>query len=94
MSADAKNGVPDLERQISAPRRFGCSDDPKVGCSCPMPKPRRTRKNLENVCEHGDHPAPAGVRYCSVACAECEALEPPAGRECAGRCGFQGVKNG
>lgn len=26
----------------------------------------------ENVCEHGDHPAPAGKRFCSEACERCE----------------------
>lgn len=26
----------------------------------------------ENVCEHGDHPAPEGKRFCSPECAECE----------------------
>lgn len=26
----------------------------------------------ENVCEHGDHPAPAGKRFCSYACETCE----------------------
>lgn len=25
-----------------------------------------------NVCEHGDHPAPDGVRFCSDACADCD----------------------
>ena len=24
------------------------------------------------VCEHGDHPAPDGIRFCSAACAKCE----------------------
>ncbi len=26
----------------------------------------------ENCCEHGDHPAPVGHRFCSMACAQCE----------------------
>lgn len=26
----------------------------------------------ENVCEHGDHPAPAGRRFCSFECEACE----------------------
>jgi hypothetical protein len=26
----------------------------------------------ENVCEHGDHPAPDGKRFCSKACEACE----------------------
>ena len=25
-----------------------------------------------NVCEHGDHPAPAGLRYCSTDCERCD----------------------
>ena len=25
-----------------------------------------------NVCEHGDHPAPEGQRFCSRECAECD----------------------
>lgn len=29
-------------------------------------------KAVENVCEHGDHAAPAGKRFCSVACETCE----------------------
>ena len=26
----------------------------------------------ENVCEHGDHPAPAGKRFCGIECEACE----------------------
>lgn len=26
----------------------------------------------ENVCEHGDHPAPPGNRFCSYGCQTCE----------------------
>lgn len=26
----------------------------------------------DNVCEHGDHPAPDGKRFCSPECARCE----------------------
>lgn len=26
----------------------------------------------ENVCEHGDHPAPLNKRFCSTACERCE----------------------
>ena len=41
----------------------------------------------DNVCEHGDHPAPAGQRFCSRACAECELTEHDAERfECVGVC--------
>lgn len=28
-----------------------------------------------NVCEHGDHPAPAGMRFCSLDCERCEGCE-------------------
>jgi hypothetical protein len=28
--------------------------------------------DAENVCEHGDHPAPTGKRFCSDACKRCE----------------------
>jgi len=41
-----------------------------------------------NVCEHGDHAAPEGRRFCSRACEECEHAEggdPDSG--CAGLCG-------
>lgn len=41
----------------------------------------------ENVCEHGDHAAPVGKRFCSPECARCEladTLEHDA--ECAGIC--------
>lgn len=31
-----------------------------------------TKVEAENVCEHGDHPAPAGKRFCSWACQACE----------------------
>lgn len=30
-----------------------------------------------NCCEHGDHPAPPGKRFCSTACATCEQVEGP-----------------
>lgn len=29
-----------------------------------------------NTCEHGDHPAPAGKRFCSDACRACESTMP------------------
>lgn len=42
---------------------------------------------LTNVCEHGDHPAPDGQRFCSAACQRCEATEHDATvEECAGIC--------
>jgi hypothetical protein len=42
----------------------------------------------ENVCEHGDHPAPPGRRFCSIECAECESTDADfsATVECAGIC--------
>jgi hypothetical protein len=40
----------------------------------------------ENVCEHGDHRAPEGKRFCSEACARCELADAPDGAECAGIC--------
>lgn len=39
------------------------------------------------VCEHGDHPAPVGARYCSSDCCECDATTPTHGYTCAGLCG-------
>lgn len=46
-----------------------------------------------NVCEHGDHPAPPGMRFCSKACADCESCldDPPEGETCMGICGGQGL---
>lgn len=43
-------------------------------------------EDIVNVCEHGDHPAPAGMRYCSRDCEKCDTTlghacdrcEPPA----------------
>lgn len=40
----------------------------------------------ENVCEHGDHPAPEGKRFCSTACEECERADCDEDDECAGIC--------
>lgn len=37
----------------------------------------------ENVCEHGDHPAPPGRRFCSQACQDCEADVKACSPECA-----------
>lgn len=28
--------------------------------------------SADNVCEHGDHPAPVGRRFCSSECETCE----------------------
>jgi hypothetical protein len=30
-------------------------------------------KTVENVCEHGDHEAPKGFRFCSMVCQGCQA---------------------
>ncbi len=40
----------------------------------------------ENVCEHGDHPAPEGKRFCSEACERCEHESAHGG--CDGICGL------
>lgn len=47
----------------------------------PKPKPP-TKRRATNVCEHGDHRAPAGVRFCSKACRVCEAGGAPCSDEC------------
>jgi hypothetical protein len=40
-----------------------------------------------NCCEHGDHPAPEGKRFCSKECAKCEQTEHDAAEhECARLC--------
>lgn len=40
-----------------------------------------------NVCEHGDHPAPVGKRFCSDACAKCEVADfDDTKASCAGIC--------
>lgn len=45
-----------------------------------------------NVCEHGDHPAPVGRRFCSAACQACDGTEHDASdSECAGVCGQAGA---
>lgn len=46
----------------------------------------REREEPPNVCEHGDHPAPEGQRFCSKACQECEGTDAPDDAECAGIC--------
>jgi hypothetical protein len=45
---------------------------------------------VDNTCEHGDHPAPLGQRFCSLACMECEETEAPADKECAEICVVEG----
>jgi hypothetical protein len=42
--------------------------------------------HAENVCEHGDHPAPKGKRFCSPECAQCELLDADFSVGCAGLC--------
>jgi hypothetical protein len=39
-----------------------------------------------NVCEHGDHPAPAGKRFCSPACQRCESESRNRETGCDGIC--------
>jgi hypothetical protein len=39
-----------------------------------------------NVCEHGDHAAPPGQRFCSPDCQACESADHGADEECAGLC--------
>lgn len=42
-----------------------------------------------NVCEHGDHTAPAGQRFCSAACERCEHESmDPEDEGCSGLCGL------
>lgn len=48
---------------------------------------RPIRGTSENCCEHGDHPAPPGKRFCSYACQTCEGHTGPFSGECAGLCG-------
>jgi hypothetical protein len=42
-------------------------------------------QEVPNVCEHGDHPAPEGQRFCSPECQRCEGADQD-GDECAGLC--------
>ncbi len=58
--------------------RYGCVDVEQVGSFCRGPVPPRPRtmppgpRTKANVCEHGDHPAPDGARFCSYDCERCE----------------------
>lgn len=77
------------EAQIKVGKAFkaviaaACSDTP------PPPTPRRPNVGDANVCEHGDHPAPEGKRFCSRACAECERADFDDTTDCcAGLCGL------
>ncbi len=47
---------------------------------------RGLRNQTVNTCEHGDHPAPVGQRFCSTACQRCESMEQLDGETCAGLC--------
>lgn len=40
----------------------------------------------ENCCEHGDHPAPVGQRFCSKECADCESSEQISDHGCNNIC--------
>ena len=44
-------------------------------CSVREPSEIEVSDSVVNVCEHGDHPAPAGKRYCSLDCERCDAFE-------------------
>jgi len=46
----------------------------------------RAASDEENGCEHGDHPAPTGKRFCSDVCKQCEMTNVLAGKDCAGLC--------
>lgn len=42
-----------------------------------------------NTCEHGDHSAPAGQRFCSAECERCESeSDDPDDEGCSGLCGL------
>lgn len=43
-------------------------------------------KKVVNVCEHGDHPAPEGKRFCSIECEECESTPCDETEMCANLC--------
>lgn len=49
-------------------------------------------KVAANVCEHGDHPAPEGQRFCSKACQDCEHVDGTDDEECAGICSEDGQR--
>ena len=56
-----------------------------VDAHATLPEKRQVQVE-ENCCEHGDHPAPAGLRFCSSACARCEVADHDGTKECAGIC--------
>lgn len=63
------------------------SDELRIAASLLMTLPLTDdARDDANVCEHGDHPAPDGQRFCSAACQECEGVDAPDGEECAGMC--------
>lgn len=46
----------------------------------------RVMKPAENCCEHGDHAAPPGKRFCSYACQTCEGHAGGFSEGCSGLC--------
>lgn len=65
----------------------------EIGTTWPTPKKTSellaiaTDVEAANVCEHGDHPAPEGKRFCSPSCESCE-HEDSGDFACAGICGL------
>jgi hypothetical protein len=60
-------------RRISEAAGVGHHDrETNVAIVCAKFSPPAPSAAVENVCEHGDHPAPAGKRFCSDACERCE----------------------
>lgn len=57
-----------------------------VDAHATLPEKRQVPTVEENCCEHGDHPAPPGLRFCSGACARCELADHDGTMECAGIC--------
>lgn len=62
------------------------NDNPE--CSCPASMTGHAPEcPWVNGCEHGDHPAPEGQRFCSRECEECEHTDHDAEHaDCAGIC--------
>lgn len=54
----------------------------RIGSREPEKAPRAARASKANGCEHGDHPAPEGQRFCSPECQECESGGKPCSPEC------------
>lgn len=67
-------------------RGYFCSECKGEGTFAIPPAPQGEPQR-ENTCEHGDHPAPAGKRFCSEACLRCEQYDAPESAEgCVGIC--------